>query len=334
MKFGVSISSMVQVPKGQDMQQRITEIITYLHEASRLGYEYVSLGQHYLAEPYQMFQPIPLYARLAPETGSMRLHTTILLPLQHPVELAEQMATLDVITGGRMTMGIAIGYRQEEYDAFGVNPKQRVGRTLECLEVVRRLWTEDSVTFHGKHFHFDNVNLVTKPVQKPHPPIWVAANADAAIERAARLGLAWHINPHADYATVSRQVVLYREAARKAGQTGNLDLPMNREVYCAETTEQAFAEGQPYLGAKYLAYAQWGQDKALPGDEDFRKEFGDLQKGRFIVGSPDDCVAQLKPFCDLGVSVINFRMSWAGMPLELSLKSLRVVAEKVIPRLR
>ena len=112
MKFGVSISSMVQVQAGEDMERRLADVLAFVHEARDLGFEYISIGQHYVAHPYQTFQPIPLLARLAAETGSMRLHTTILFCLHNPVGLAEHLATLDVITGGRLTVGAAIGYRE------------------------------------------------------------------------------------------------------------------------------------------------------------------------------------------------------------------------------
>ena len=334
MKFGVSISSMVQVQAGEDMERRLADVLAFVHEARDLGFEYVSIGQHYVAHPYQTFQPIPLLARLAAETGSMRLHTTILFCLHNPVGLAEHLATLDVITGGRLTVGAAIGYREEEYAAFGVDPKTRVSRTMECLEAVRRLWTEDSVTMHGRHVALDGVRVPTKPVQKPHPLLWIAANGDAAVRRAARLGVPWHINPHANFETIARQVGLYRETAREAGQPWDIALPMNRELYCAETTEQALEEAAPYLGLKYTTYAGWGQDKALPGDEDFTQEFRDLLRDRFTVGSPEDCVEQLRPWKDLGVGLVNLRMTWAGMPLDLSLKGMRLVAERVVPQLR
>ena len=336
MEFGLSISGMAiaPMPEHGGMGRRLEDIMTWVREARELGFDYITTGQHYVSPPYQSLQPIPLLARLAAESGPMRLHTTILFPLHNPVELAEHLATLDIITGGRLNISVGIGYREEEYASFGVDSKRRVSRTMEVLELLLKFWAQDSVTHHGRHFDFDDITVTIKPLQKPHVPIWIAANSDSAVERAARLGFPWHMNPHAAYETIARQVGLYRAAAKEAGRQADIPLPLNRELYCAETTEQALTEAAPYLGAKYKAYAQWGQDRVLPGAEDFTIDFDQLSQGRFIVGSPDDCVAQLQRFKALGVGVINFRMSWAGMPVEQSLKSTKLVAEKVLPRLR
>ena len=162
----------------------------------------------------------------------------------------------------------------------------------------------------------------------------MAANADVAVERAARLGIPWFVNPHADYDTIARQVALYRKAAREAGHPADISLPAMRELYCAETTEQALLEAAPYVGAKYAAYADWGQDKTISPTEDFRRELAKLMEGRFIIGSPDDCAAELARWEALGLGPIVLRMHWSGTPFELSLKSLRLFGEHVIPRFR
>ncbi|HZV49769.1 MAG TPA: LLM class flavin-dependent oxidoreductase, partial [Candidatus Dormibacteraeota bacterium] len=141
MRFGLSISGMVQHSRGADMRRRLREVLDWVAAARDLGYDYVSTGQHFLASPFQMLQPLPLLARLAPEAGEMRLLTTLLLPLHHPVELAELAATVDVITGGRLIIAAGRGYREVEYRAFGVRPGQVTGRMVECIECLRGLWS-------------------------------------------------------------------------------------------------------------------------------------------------------------------------------------------------
>ena len=109
--------------------------------------------------------------------------------LHNPVELAESIATLDCITGGRFVFGIGLGYRGEEYTAFGVKREERVGRMNESLEIIKRLWVEDEMEYEGKYYTIPKTKLANRPVQLPHPPIWVAANNDVAIRRAAGGGI-------------------------------------------------------------------------------------------------------------------------------------------------
>ena len=104
-----------------------------------------------------------------------------------------------------------------------------------------------------------------RPVQRPHPPIWIAANSDAAIIRAGRLGYPWYINAHATHETIERQLSLYRQAREAAGHPSTSVLPMTRELFVAETREAALQASAPFLTGKYDTYAAWGQDRALPG---------------------------------------------------------------------
>ncbi|MDW8119966.1 MAG: LLM class flavin-dependent oxidoreductase [Chloroflexota bacterium] len=334
MRFGVSLLAVAQQPKGTDPSRQVEEVLTWARAARDLGFDYLTMGQHYLTSPYQMFQPIPLLARLIPETGQMRLVTTLIIPLHNPVDLAESLATLDVLSGGRIGISCALGYRDEEYRAFGVDPKRRVSRMTECVQCLVRLWTEEEVTFHGQHFTLERATVVLRPLQKPHPPQWIAANSDSAIIRAARMGLPWNINPHATLATIQRQVALYRQAAQEAGKDPTIPLPMGRELYCAPTAQQAWEEVGPYIYGKYQAYAQWGQDKALPGQETFRTRLDALAQDRFIIGSPDDCSRVLERYAELGIGSAHFRMHWPGMPLSQALRGMELFARRVMPRFR
>jgi alkanesulfonate monooxygenase SsuD/methylene tetrahydromethanopterin reductase-like flavin-dependent oxidoreductase (luciferase family) len=143
------------------------------------GFSSVCVGQHFLTE-YQKLQPIPVLSRLAAESGDMRLLPgIILLPLFNPVYVAEEIATLDVISGGRVILGLGVGYRDVEFEAFGVQKKERGARFEESLEAIKRLWTEDEVSFDGRFFRIPKAQVRTRPLQRPHPPIWVAAQADA-----------------------------------------------------------------------------------------------------------------------------------------------------------
>lgn len=334
MEFGLSISAMIQQPRGHDMVARLNEIVAWAEEARDLGFSYLVTGQHYLSDPYQALQPLPLLARLTPVSGRMGLVATLLLPLQHPVDLAEQLATLDVISGGRLGVNVARGYRDEEFQAFGVTARQATSRMLESLDVLRGLWTGDPVTYAGRHFSLDGARIGLRPLQRPHPPIWVAAHADTAVARAARLGLPWNIGGHVDFATIERQVGLYRAEARRAGRDPDLPLPLTRELFCAESRERALSEAARYLSAKYDTYAAWGQDDALPGRPSLGRPLEELARDRFIIGDPDDCERELRRYEKLGIGRCHLRMIWAEMPVEVARSSMRLFAKEVAPRFR
>src|SRR5262250_2164905 len=149
MKFGLIISK--QHPPGVSMVERFREHVEQVRAARDAGFDLIVMGQHYLSTPFQEIQPMPSLARLAADAGTMRVGATVLLlPLLNPVDIAEQVATLDVITEGRFVFGVGLGYREEENEAFGVAAKERVGRLVEGLEVIKRLWSEDEVTHRGR----------------------------------------------------------------------------------------------------------------------------------------------------------------------------------------
>jgi alkanesulfonate monooxygenase SsuD/methylene tetrahydromethanopterin reductase-like flavin-dependent oxidoreductase (luciferase family) len=329
--FGVSLLGLVQQPLEEDLGQRADEAIVWVHEARDAGFDYVITGQHYLTSPFQELQPVPLLARLIPESGSMELFTTLIAPLHNPVDLAETWASLDVLSGGRTGLSLGLGYRDEEYAAFGVDPTKRVRDFRAVVETLRALWTEDEVTAAGHGFALERATCTIRPVRKPHPPLWIAANADPGARRAARWGLPWNINPHARFETIARQVDLYRDTARATGHDPP-GLPLHREVFCAPTRAQAVATAGPYLARKYAAYDQWGQDKALPGEEEFAIPLERLAEDRFILGDPDDCAREIERYLALGVERLHMRMNWPGMPLEPAVEGLRLFGAEVIPR--
>ena len=334
MRFGLIVSK--QHPRGVSMVERFREHIDQVRAARDAGFDLIVMGQHFLSTPFQELQTLPALARLAAEAGTMRIGATVLLlPLLNPVDVAEQVATMDVICEGRFIFGAGLGYRDQEYEAFGVQAKERVARFTESLDVIRRLWTEDEVTHHGRFYHLTGARMALRPVQKPHPPIWFAANNDAAVERSARLADAWVINPHAKLATLQAQLAVYRKALAAAGRPFPAELPIIKELYVAPDRRTALAECRPFLEAKYKAYGAWGQDKALPAGDHFDPEFDELVRDRFIIGDPEDAVRELRRHVDaLGVTTFVFRVQWPGMEQATVLRTIRLLAERVLPALR
>jgi alkanesulfonate monooxygenase SsuD/methylene tetrahydromethanopterin reductase-like flavin-dependent oxidoreductase (luciferase family) len=256
----------------------------------------------------------------------------ILLPLHHPVTLAEELATLDVVTGGRLVVGLGLGYRDVENLAVGHDPRQRVGRFVEALDLLGRLWSGEPVSHEGPHFRLRDVRLSMPPVQRPRPPVWLAANSDAGVRRAARLADAWLMNPHAALDTLTRQQALFRAARQEAGLPPAAEIPLVKECYVAESASAAFAEARPLLEGKYQAYRGWEQDKALPPGERWSPTFEELARDRFVLGDPVAVREEIARVQErLGVTTLVFRVQWPGMEQERVLRSIRLLGERVLP---
>ena len=332
MKFGFTLTGLLQQHADVDMYSHFKEIVALVKLARQLGFSYLYSGQHYLSAPYQMMQPLPTLARLAADAEGMGLVVTTLLPLHHPVNLAEEVASLDIITGGNMAIAGALGYRDEEYTAFGISRSIALQRMNESLEVMKLLWSGNEVSYHGQHFQIDGATIGIKPIRRPHPSLWIAANSDAAIIRAARSGYDWYINPHAAYETISRQVSLYNQERHNAGHPEPTIRPIAREIFVGITRESAIEVCAPYLSAKYATYAAWGQDKAMPNDGSLTSSFAELASGRFIIGSPQDVINDLQNYQKLGVTHASLRMGWPGMPKSEIIKCMHLVAEHIMPQ--
>ena len=334
-QFGLMMRA--QFPRGDDMQRRFQELVEQARLANRLGFASLTKGMHYSAAPWQDFQQLPFLCRMMAEAPNLRLNFgLVLLSLHKPLDVAEQIATVDVLSGGRVIFGIALGYRDVEFLAFGTTQKERVKRFEENLEAIRRLWTEDVVDMVGSHFTLEGASVGSRPVQKPHPPIWIGANADPAIRRAARLGDCWYVNPHNRIDTIVRQVEVYRRALDEYGKPFPREFPARREVFVAPSRAEAIRQCAPFLGAKYEAYQRWGQNRAMPeGDNDLGTDFDELIRDRFLLGSPDEVAEQmLRLQRATGINHLIMSVQWPGMPQSLALEQIHRLAEEVLPRVR
>ncbi|MBI2862345.1 MAG: LLM class flavin-dependent oxidoreductase [Chloroflexi bacterium] len=333
MKFGIILSA--QHPAADPSVQRFEELLQQVRVARRSGFDTIVAGQHYLTAPYFMYQTVPTLARVAAETGDMTLIGVFLLPLHNPVALAEDMATLDIITQGRFIFSPALGYRDVENNALGIPKEHRLSRFVEALTLIKRLWTEEDVTHEGRHFHLDHITLTLRPVQQPRPPIWIAANNDRAVQRAAQMADAWFMNPHAKLETLERQMALYQGALREAGKPMPEVIALERDLYIAKDRKTAFREAKPYIDRKYKAYVDWGQHLALPPSDNMAVPFDELWPDRFIIGGPDECAEELQRYRErLGFNYVVFRLRWAGMPHTQVIRQLRLLGETIIPAFR
>ena len=324
MKFGLIVAG--QYLRDGSAAARATEMLEQVRLARQLGFDSVWMVHHYLIE-FQAFQPVPMLARIAAESGDMEIGTAIyVLPLQHPVEVAENFATLDALSGGRLIFGVAQGYRAEEFEAMGIPRRERAARFEEGLRLVERLWTEDDVDFEGRFYRVRRASLAMRPIRQPRPPIWVGATAEAGIERAAALGDAWMIGPGVEMPKILKQLELYRRALRGLGRPLEREYPIFREVLVCPTETQAREAARRWLLTKYEAYFQWGYVQTT---------FDDVVRDAFVVGDPAGCARQIRRYRDeLGVTHFLARVQWPGVSHEAALRGIRHLGEQVIPAVR
>ena len=323
-----------QHPPGETARH-LQDDLELVRRADHLGFDGIVKGSHYSTEPLQAVQQIPFLAYCAAIAPRLRIICgLVLLPLHKPLDIAEQLATLDLLSGGKLVFGAGIGYRDVEFKAFGV-PRGKLGaRFEECLTAIRRLWTEDFVDMTASNFELDHAVCSVKPLQKPTPPVWIGGNADVAIRRAARLGDCWYINPHNTLTTIERQIDVYKRALDACGKPFPTELPMRREIFIAPTRAEAIRRAQPYLEEKYNAYRAWGQDKVMPAGDNFDHAYDELQEDRFLLGSPTEVADQINRLHQrLGVTHILASMHWPGMPNSMALDQLHLLAEEVRPML-
>ena len=337
MRMDLSLNIRGQYPPGDDMPARLEELLEQVRLAERLGFRAITKSQHYSSTPFQEIQQIPFLARAAAEVTDIKLITSItLLPLQKPLDMAEQLSALDLISGGKVIFGVGLGYREVEFKAFGTTGKERVKRFEENLAAIKRLWTEDKVTMAGSHFELIEATCSLRPQQNPHPPIWMGANADVAIRRAARLADSWMINPHNRVDTIVQQIEVYKRALEKASKPFPDVLPISREMFVGKDRADAIRQAEPYVAAKYKAYHEWGQDKQMPeGDNDLGMAYEELQDGRFIFGSVDQVAEQIIVLAKAtGINQLGCPVQWIGMPQSHVIEQMHLLGEEVLPRVR
>lgn len=320
MKFGLSLCPEV----GRYRETREQAIA-----AERLGYDSVWLPEHHLMAGYA---PSPLLglAAVAAVTERVQLGTDVaLIPFYNPVRLAEDTAMLADMSEGRFILGAGLGYRPEEFAAFGVPMDERGRRMHEGLQVISRLLSEESVTFEGEFTTLEDVTIYPRP--RSPVPVYVGGWSEAALRRAATIGDAWFPGPTADTAKLRDCLATYDAALAEQGEV-RTELPIFREVWVAED-DVAMKAGIDPMRALYVDdYLTWQHGNV--DDKGSVDPFEGLRQDRFIVGRPDEVAAELRRYRDeLGVTHLVARMHFHGSDHGRVLEAMELFAESVIPQL-
>ena len=332
MDFGLYLRSFMSDPS-RDLHQQIEEAVEVCHIARDVGFSAISVPQHWLAHPTVWPQPLPILARMAPETGDMRLLTgVLLLPLHNPVDVAESAVTLDHISNGRFILGVGLGYRETELEAVGITRKDRVPRLTESIELMKRLWSGEVVDFEGRYFEVHGARLGVTPVQQPHPPIWIACQSSAAARRAARIADACYIAPQVGFEDLKLLVSEYLGESPDRQTRIHRTVALSRAVSLAGTREDAMREARDKAEGSYKMYSTWGmqEETMIKIHISSDSEIADWA----VAGSTDHCFDQFTSLRD-DVGVDSVVLNFLNLPEELSGRKeyLQNFAENVIQRM-
>lgn len=280
----------------------LDDAIEVLREADRLGFDWVSASQHWVSAPTIWPQPLPVLARLAPEVPHMRLMTQMLvLPLHNPIDVAEQVSTLDHISRGRVTLGCAVGYRELELEAAGFKRADRVGRLEESLELMKRLWAGEEVWHRGRWWTLSGGQVGFRPYQEPHPPVVLAAQSPGAVRRAARLGDGVFFGPQMGFADIATLAELYRREADRIGHSVGM-IGAGRSVMLGTSRGKAAQAAYDYAEKTMSMYSGW--DMQERGMVDLHLDQRDLGSWA-LIGSSADIVEQIAHAADGGLDHIT-----------------------------
>ena len=312
--------------------QGYAKFIDYVLLAEELGYESLFVVEHHFTGVGQVSASLNLLSYLAGRTTRMRLGTAVVVvPWHNPVLLAEQVATLDLLSGGRFDFGVGKGYRETEFQGFCIAQEEATERFDEAMEVLRKAWTTDGrFSHHGKRWHFDNVVVEPRPVQLPHPPLWMGAGSFDSIRRAAREGYKLLLDQIGSVDLTIERVAQYRDQLAKTGQAwkpGSIGVTRGVHIVTTqEEREQAFA-----LRRKTLE--RIGTLARGPEAERYHNpsSFADTDiagQDAALIGTPDEIVERLKRLEAGGVDTVLL------IDVTGSAHALRVFAAEVMPEFR
>jgi alkanesulfonate monooxygenase SsuD/methylene tetrahydromethanopterin reductase-like flavin-dependent oxidoreductase (luciferase family) len=348
--------SIPHVATGTGIADDLDAHIRLAQRIEALGWHSYFLIEHQNA-PQGTSSPTVFLTAIARETSTLRLGAMMWqLPFYHPLRLAQDVATLDQLSRGRVEFGTGIGVHEHEFIRWGMDYYQRAAISEEVLQIVKLAWTQDEVTFDGKFFHYDEALPYPKPFQQPYPPIWAAVHSDASVEFAARNN--YHVAKNLDTdEVVAGKFDLYRRTWKASGHAGPMPrIFLMRNVHVAPTDAQAHAEAREFLapgvervGGGPIAQTRigWGSHSRGMGRDSERAdnaargrtmaeaarsyEFS-VDNGLAIVGSPDTVVRRLQEGqARMGYDLFCTNHQLGRMPAEIVSRSIELFGKEVIP---
>lgn len=316
--------------------------------ADRLGFHGVWLVEHHFLPGYSHCSKPELFlAALAQRTSRLRLGLGVVpLPYHHPVHVAERIATLDHLCGGRLEVGIGRGFSPDEYSAFDIPMEESRGRVEESLTILRAAARGDPVSFHGRHYRLEGLRIVPRCVQNPCPPLWTAAVSPDTFDWAARAGLGVLAGPFKPWLMVAADIRRYRAAWRHAEPPR---IGMTVGMLCLRDGRRArnlAAPAMRWFYGELLRVTAPVLENLLPSYEQLH-DLGRLHRlfrlglrprllelaGLTVVGNPEECVARLRRYREAGVTHLLCAVGAGAVPTEIVRESLECIASDVLPAL-
>ncbi len=295
------------------------------------GYDAVWLAEHHFSR-FSVCPSVHMMGTMAAaRTKRLRIGTAVsLAPFYNPLRLAEEVALLDVLSGGRVNWGAGRGFERSEFAAFGIPGEESAARFHETVDIVLKAWTNQRLSYDGRFHRYDGVEVLPKPLQAPHPPVWMAASSPPAIEWAAAQGHSILMDPHASRADLTRKRRHYAAKLIEAGHSdaGRL-IPMARLIAVDETEEKARAVAKrvaewtvaSYVGATHANVRQ-GPPRDFGGKDPIEFYLDDVM----IHGSAQSVVEQIQSFGEeIGMNYL--------LAAPMSNRSFRLLTDKVLPRI-
>jgi alkanesulfonate monooxygenase SsuD/methylene tetrahydromethanopterin reductase-like flavin-dependent oxidoreductase (luciferase family) len=318
------------------------EILEQIELAEDQGLEVVWLAEHHFVSYSVSPQPLMLAIKAATRTRRVRFGTGVLvLPFYHPLRLAGEVAMADVLSDGRLEIGVGRGAYPYEFARYGIPFEEGRDRTQECLEIMLRAWREEDIEHRGRFYAFPRVTVLPRPLQQPHPPIWIAALSPESFRHAIDRGhhlLSTVFRDPVD--RVAEKVELYRRTLKEAGRTeADCDLGILRIAYVAETDAAARA-ALPHVTRNHRTWhhlhfgtesLRGGVVSADPVDHEPSPEEA---WERLIIGSPERCIRQIRALEAVGVRLLLLNMNFGAMTHSEAMRSLRLFGQEVLPSFR
>jgi alkanesulfonate monooxygenase SsuD/methylene tetrahydromethanopterin reductase-like flavin-dependent oxidoreductase (luciferase family) len=321
----------IPIEGGHYYEQALEEVT----RAEELGFDSVWMEEHHSVKNHYWPSPLTVLGGFATRTSKMTLGTDILVaPFYHPVRLAEDVALLDIMSNGRMVLGVAIGYKPDEFALYGSALEKRGARFEEQLRIITALWRGERVDWKSDAYMIQG-SLEPLPLTKPHPPLWIGGWGDITLKRAATLADHWIPGPTADLTRLlaGKQKFLSNRAAA-ARKDAPAEWPLTRDVIIADTDARARALAEEHIMVAYRReYAGGWRHPFI--DASIATDLDRLMADRFIIGGPDQCRAQISRFVEqYGMTHLICRTFFPGMPHAHIMRELELIAKEVMPAFR